>query len=239
MRKIWILAILVIFLFSLSISAFAASDTYYLHDLDLKVSIPSDYTVITRGTPENSSAFSQLGMTKSELMAYFEANNVYLNAITDMYREEIVVVMSEIDMSNLTLYTDSELQEMVKSWEDLYHTVGLIISKYDFYQCGQAKFIKLYFEDTAQTVHGLQYCTVYNGKAIHFTMRSYEGGLSSRQETAIKTVVDSVQFNDVPSGTVSGEDAELFVYTDQESGVSFAVPENWEQIAFTEDPGVS
>ena len=72
MRKIWILAALVILLVSLSISASAASDTYDLPELELQVDIPSEYTVITRDTPENSPIFSQIGKTKAETMKLFE-----------------------------------------------------------------------------------------------------------------------------------------------------------------------
>ena len=236
MRKLWILPTLLILLFSLSISAFAATDTYELPDLDIKVDISSDYTVITRDTPENSPIFSQLGMTKAALMAYFETSGIYLNAISNQYNEEIVVTMTENIISNLDMISDSEILSMVELWREDFLASGIVISRYDVYHHKQTKFFRIYLTDSTQTVHGVQYGTIYNGKAIYFNMRSYEGSLSSRQETAIKTIVDSIEFKNAPSGTVSGEDTEPFVYTDQENGMTFTVPANWKQGEFTKKP---
>lgn len=235
MRKIWILAALIILLLSLSISAFAATDTYYLHDLDLKVDISSDYTVITRDTPENSPIFSQIGKTKAETMKLFEEKKIYLKAISNTYKEEIIVDMAEDETKSLSLYSDSELLEFAELWLDLFRSLGYPVYKYDIYQHAQTRFIRWYYTNTDKTVHALQYYTVYNNKQINFTVWSYEGSLSSRQETAIKTIVDSIEFKNASSGTVSGENTEPFVYTDQETGTTFTVPANWKQAEFSEE----
>ena len=70
---------------------------------------------------------------------------------------------------------------------------------------------------------------------MNFTMRSYEGYLSSRQEETIKTMVDSIEYDVEPPEQEVGEDTDSFVYTDENSGVVFTVPDNWEQGDFTED----
>ena len=235
MRKIWILAALVILLVSLSISASAASDTYDLPELELQVDIPSEYTVITRDTPENSPIFSQIGKTKAETMKLFEEKKIYLKAISNTYKEEVIVDMVEDDTNSLSMYSDSELLGFAESWVDLFRSLGYPIYKYDIYQHAQTRFIRLYYTNTDQTLHALQYYTVYNNKQINITFRSYEGSLSSRQETTIKTIVDGIQFDNAPSSTVSGEDTKPFVYTDQETGTTFTVPANWKQAEFSEE----
>ena len=231
MKKLLILVILAAMLCSISIPAFAASDTYELDEVGLTVSIPADYSVITKDTPENSPIFSQWGTTKAELMA----KGICLNARSNLYEEEIVVDMTEDEENSLSLYSDSELLGFAELWVDLYRSLGYPLYKYDIYQHAQTRFIRLYYTNTDQTVHAVQYYTVYNHKQINFTFKSYEGSWSSRQETTIKTIVDSIRFANMSSGIVSGEDTEPFVYTDQESGLTFTVPANWKEEDFYGD----
>lgn len=214
---------------------FAASSTYDLDELDLEVTIPSGYSVITRDTSANNPIFSRLGVTKATLLEHFVSGNIYLNAVSDNYNEEIVVTMTENIISNFSVLSDSALEVLASALVDQYVDYGISVSKYEVYQHSQAKFIKLYFADTAKTVHALQYYTIYDGKAMNFTMRSYEGSLSSRQEYAIKAMVDSIKYDNAPPVSEPGEDTDAFTYKDSEGGVTFTVPANWKQEAFTKD----
>lgn len=220
---------------AMSTTIFAATGTYDLDELGLQVTVPSNYSVITRDTPANDPIFDRLGTTKSAILSMFKSSSIYLNALSDTYNEEVVVTMVENTMDNLDSYSDSALTLLAASLVNEYSKYGFNISKYDVYQHSQTKFIRLYFTDTAKTVHGLQYYTIYNGKAMNFTMRSYEGKLDSRQETAIKTIVDSIQFDKTTSSSTPGTDTKPFTHTDPDSGVTFTVPANWNREGFTQD----
>ncbi len=228
---IWILIFSLLF----SISVTATSNTYDLDELELQVTIPTGYSVITRDTPASDSIFSKLNTTKSVLISQFETSNIYLNAITNTLKEEVVVTMTENSLSNFSLLSDTVLNTLATSLVSQYTDYGINVSKHEIYQHSQAKFIKIYFSDTANTVHGLQYYTIYNGKAMNFTMRSYEGSLSSKQETTIKTIVDSIKYDKSPPIAEQGENTNSFIHTDTDSGVTFTVPANWKQEAFTKE----
>ena len=218
-----------------SLSVHAASNTYKLSELELQVSIPSGYSVITRDTSENDPIFSELGTTKSALIRQFETSNIYLNAISDTHNEEVVVTMAKNSLSNFSLLSDTALNTLVSTLVSQYTNYGINVIKHEIYQHPQAKFVRLYFTDTANTVHGLQYYTIYDGKAMNFTMRSYEGSLSSRQENAIKTIVDSIKYDKAPPISSPGEDTDSFIHTDADSGVTFTVPANWKPKELTQD----
>lgn len=237
MKRLFAIALTVLLMFAppLSISVFAASNTYDLDELELQVTIPNGYSVITRDTPASDPIFSDLGTTKSALISQFESSNIYLNAVSDTYNEEVVVTMMENSLTNFSLLSDTALNTLASALVNQYTDYGINVSTYDIYQHSQAKFVRLYFTDTGKTVHGLQYYTIYDGKAMNFTMRSYEGSLSSRQETAIKTIVDSIKYDNAPPVTDQGEDTNSFVHTDTDSGVTFTVPANWKQEAFSKD----
>ncbi len=237
MKRLFSVTITVLLLLTtlFSLSVFAASNTYDLNELELQVTIPDGYSVITRDTPAGDPIFSDFGTTRSALISQFESSNIYLNAISDTYNEEVVVTMEKNNLSNFSLLSDTILNTLATTLINQCTNYGINVSKYDIYQHSQAKFIRLYFTDTGKTVHGLQYYTIYEGKAMNFTMRSYEGSLSSRQEAAIKTIVDSIKYDKAPPVADQGEDTNSFLHTDTDSGVTFTVPANWKQKAFSED----
>lgn len=237
MRRLFAVALTVVLLFAMlcNISVFAASNTYDLNELELRVTIPNGYSVVTRDTPASDPVFSDFGTTKSAIISQFESGNIYLNAISNKYNEEVVVTMTENSFTSFSLLSDTELDALASTLASQYTNYGINVSRHDIYQHSQTKFIKMYFTDADKTVHGLQYYTICNGKATNFTMRSYEGNLSSRQETAIRTIVDSIKYDKAPAVTGQGEDNNPFLHTDTDSGVTFTVPANWKQKAFSKD----
>lgn len=235
MKKILSLSTTLVILVAMNLTVFAASNTYHLDELGLRVTIPSGYSVITKDTPANDPIFYYLNTTKSNILTQFEESHIYLNAISDTYNEEVVITMTENSLSNFSLLSDTVLDTLASSLSEQYIEYGISISKYEIYKHTQAKFVKIYFTDIAETVHGLQYYTVYNGKAMNFTMRSYEGNISSRQESVIKAIINSIKYNEAPPAPAEGKNTAAFTHTDPDSGVTFTVPANWERKEFTKD----
>lgn len=235
MKKLLFLISIFVLTIALTTAVFADASTHTLSEMEIQVSIPSGYSVITRDTPANDPIFSELGTTKTTIISQFEKSNIYLNAISEIYNEEVVITMTENSLSDFSLLSDTVLRTLASALVSEYADYGIIVSKYEIYQHAQAKFVRVYFTDTAKTVHGLQYYTIYNGKAMNFTMRSYEGSLSFRQEWTIETIVDSIKYDKAPPVPDSGEGADAFDYTDSECGVTFTVPANWKREAFYKD----
>lgn len=216
-----------------AIPVMAAQKEYRLDDLGLSVSIPKKYDVVTRATSADSAIFKKWGKSKTEVISQFEASSIYLNAVSS-YNEEIVVTMMENSMDNLSLFSDTALKTIASGLVNEYSNYGFNVSKYEIYHHSQAKFIKIYFTDSAKTVHGLQYYTIYDGKAMNFTMRSYTGGLSSQQKSTIKKVVDSIKYDSEPPKSKETEETEAFLYTDKDTNTTYTVPANWKQEPFYE-----
>ncbi len=235
MKKSLTIILTALLLLSFSIGVSAASNTYELAELDLSISIPSQYSVITRNTSASDPIFGQLGTTKNELMSHFQSSGIYLNAVSTSVNEEIVVTMVENIMSDFNLLSDTTISTLATTLINEYKNYGINVSKYEIYQHSQAKFLKLYFTDTAQTVNGLQYYTIYNSKAMNFTMRSYTGALSYTQEQTIKNIVDSIHFNTEPQKQDEPISTPSFSYTDSDTKIKFTVPANWTKKALSKD----
>ena len=214
----------------------AASNTYKMDELGLEVSFPSDFTVITEDISSSDPIFDRLGTTKSALISKFKSGNIYMNAIpNNSSTEEIVVTMTNGVFDNLSVFSDGTLKTLASSLTKEYENYGITVTKYDIYQHSQAKFIRIYFTDTANSAYGLQYYTNYGAKAMNFTMRSYNGPISSRQESTIKTVVDSIKYNTDPPSNDPPKQTNSIEYLDKDTGVKFTVPDNWPEKELSKD----
>lgn len=230
-----LLSIVVLLSAFASTTVSAASGKYRIEEAKLEVTIPATYTVITRNTPSNAEIFTRLGLSYSALMSNMKSGSIYMDAVSNSYSEEIVFTCQENIISDFALLSDTVLNTLASTTVDEMETLGISVLKYDIYNHSQAKFLRIYWADSANSRYGLQYYTVRDNTAMNFTLQSYEGSINSRQESVMKTVVDSVKY-DTPSPVVpEGEDTDSFVYTDSDSGVEFTVPKNWKQEDFTED----
>ncbi len=218
-----------------STTVFAANGKYRIEEAKLEVTIPATYTVITRNTPSNAEIFTRLGLSYSAFMSNMKSSSIYLEAVSNSHSEEIIFTCQENAISDFTLLSDTALNTLAPTIMDKMEEHGISVIKYDIFHHSKAKFLRIYWADSANSRYGLQYYTVRDNTAMNFTLQSYEGSINSRQESVMKTVVDSVKY-DTPSPVVpEGEDTDSFVYTDSDSGVEFTVPKNWKQKDFTED----
>lgn len=232
---IFLLSIAVILSAFSSTTVFAANGRYRIEEAKLEVTIPATYTVITRNTPSNAEIFTRLGLSYSAFMSNMKSGSIYLDAVSNSHSEEIVFTCQENIISDFALLSDTVLKTMASTIINETEKLGISLIKYDIYHHSQAKFIRIYWLDSANSRYGLQYYTVRDNMAMNFTIHSYEGNINSRQETVMKTIVDSVKY-DVPSPVVlEGEDTDAFVYTDSDSGVKFTVPSNWVADEFNEE----
>ncbi|MBE6810081.1 MAG: zinc ribbon domain-containing protein [Ruminococcaceae bacterium] len=232
---IFLLSIAVILSAFLPTTASAANGRYRIEEAKLEVTIPATYTVITRNTPSNAEIFTRLGLSYSAFMSNMKSGSIYLDAVSDSHSEEIVFTCQENIISDFSLLSDTLLNTLATTTINEMEKLGISVIKYDIYHHSQAKFLRIYWSDSANFRYGLQYYTVRDNTAMNFTLQSYEGSINSRQESVMKTVVDSVEYDTASPVVSEGEDTDSFVYTDSDIGIKFTVPANWKQDEFTED----
>ncbi len=218
-----------------STTASAANGRYRIEEAKLEVTIPTTYTVVTRDTPSNAEIFTSLGLSYSAFMSNMKSGSIYMDAISNSHSEEIVFTCQENIISDFSLLSDTVLNTLASTTINEMEKLGISVIEYDIYHHSQAKFLRIYWFDSANSRYGLQYYTVRDNTAMNFTLQSYEGSINSRQESVMKTVVDSVKYDTASPVVPEGEDTDSFVYTDSDTGIKFTVPANWKQDEITED----
>ena len=122
----------------------AASSKYFIPELDLTISIPDEYDVFTLNMSSDDPLFSDYGTTKANVDAQFTASSIYLNAISTVYNEEIVVTMTDSPLTNLNGMGDTTLMTLASALVDEYANYGITVTDYDIYHHDQQHFVIYY-----------------------------------------------------------------------------------------------
>lgn len=202
-RVFCVFVVLSLLVISLSSNATAATDDIYIIDeLNMTISLPSNLVVFTRDFDESDPNIISSGIDVEYMRNLFEKSPIYLNAISTEPLYEIVVTMTTYsgssDIYDFNQYTDTDLLGMAKELGSASQSSGITYIKTELngrYN-DQAKFVKFLIKQPSQdqTVYGVQYYTIINGKAINITLHSYTGSITSDMESTISKIVKNTTF---------------------------------------------
>ncbi|MDY3219852.1 MAG: zinc ribbon domain-containing protein [Candidatus Fimivivens sp.] len=217
--------------------AFAANTTYELEELGMSIELPSNHVVFTRDIKANDPNLSAYGLTKDGMSSLMLERNIYLNAWDEDVNYEIIVTMVDSPFEDYNQFSNTTLNGFASALETEYASMGITFIRSELYQHSQAKFVKIYISqpNNGDTAYGLQYHTVYNGKAINITLQSYSGEIDSSREASIQKIVDTIRFDTKPQFSAPPAQTKAFTYTDKDSGMTFTVPANWIESPMNED----
>lgn len=234
MRRI-LLCWLIIGLLVVSVSA--AGSEYWLDEVGMTMEIPADLVVFTRDIQSDDPNLRAYGLTKDELSSLMLEQSIYLNAWDPDINYEIIVTMIKSPFEDYNQFSDTMLSTLISAFEEDYERSGMTWIRSELYQHRQAKFAKIYISQpmNGETVYGLQYHTVYDGKAINLTLHSYSGPIDSNAETVLQEIVEDVRFDTEPQYKTPPAETEAFLYTDPDSGMTFTVPANWVEAPMMEE----
>lgn len=240
MKKLLRVIILNFLFFLITGSVLAEGKTYHLDELGMSVDFPTNYVVITQDENQVDSRVELYGLTKDGILSYMSSNGLYLDAWDEKVDHEIVITMSECALENLNQIKGAALNLLISSLAESYETVGAECIKANACHINNNTYIKIYIKrnDDSKDAYSLQYMTISYGKSICITMHSSSGEIDSSQETVMKKIVESVHFDMEQQSLEAVANTPSFVYTDTETGLSFTVPENWEEIPMSEERNI-
>ncbi|MGE4485310.1 MAG: hypothetical protein AB7C97_09410 [Oscillospiraceae bacterium] len=239
MRKFFSVLFTVLLFAAPTVPAYAAeTDTFTLNELDMKIEMPSDLIVFTRDIDESDPNLAAYGFTKEDLLSIMTSGSIYLDSWNVDLNYEILITMISSPIGDFNLLSDSTLLALATSITSEYESAGITYIGSEIYQHAQTKFLKIYISQPNgnSTSYGLQYYTVYDGKAINITIHSFSGQIAPTNEAAIKSIVDSAEFAAEPqAGEADSAPTSASTYTDSEAGMTFTVPPNWSEEPLSEE----
>ena len=184
MKKVCVFTLVLLISFLLTVTAFAAGQTYTLGDTGVQIDIPSDYVVFTRDIADNDPNLDIYGLSKAELLDLLEANDAYLDALSEQWNFEMVVTILDSPLDDFAGISNAELDTMWPFVEAAFVDSGFTINSHEIYELDQAKYLKVYLEQTIEgsTQYVLHYSTVYDNQMIDLSMQPLDGFMHSGEE---------------------------------------------------------
>jgi len=189
MKRMTILSILFLLLFSATV--FAEDCT--VSELGVTVSLPDDYSIMTRETVKNGSLPDDMGMSLDMMYDYLVENQIYIHAVSADYTAELMLT-SNTTNHNLFGLSESSLELVAEQLTKEYEAEATSVRKATVYMGESNHFIVFRFTDG-----GIQYYTAKDGQAYQLTMHPSDGSaLTEAQEAELKEAADSMKLSGMP-----------------------------------------
>ena len=196
----------------------AAEKNNSIPGLDMKISVPEGWEVLTRDTKEGDPALADLGLDRGSMLQLFEKAGIYYNAVDLNAGTELVVSIQENEntraISDLRKLPESRVQELEKALTGLdmdqlesmdqsgliAGTDGINIESHSRLQLPQALFVSFEgkVEQNEMRICIAGYITIVNGQQINLFYRSYADEFSDVHRKEFEEIVRTVQFGEAP-----------------------------------------
>lgn len=190
-----LIAVLIIALSALAVTAFAESTSYEIDELYMSIPIPNDMLAITRNSEKTDSYFSKFNLKYKKTMNNFKDGNIYLQAMKEDGSLTLTVTMTKDKNSekldNYANISDSELKSVMNKYlNDEAYKSGSIVGY------GNLKYIYLTMSTKSgkKIIQAQQYLTVVNGMNITITLDAPAGvKLTSDDKETLTSIVEGTK----------------------------------------------
>ncbi len=203
-KKILTIFILMIFLFPFSVSAKSFSiDENMTLDID-----DSLWYVFTRNNLDNNEELKSFNISPSEMMAFFENNQAYMNAIIlykdtgEMLQLFVRKVTNSTDLKEKDM-SDQDLLDMAKA-----SLVGKNVSTIELYKNNGIRYVYAEYADGNSYV--MDYYTIYNNTNYTITGQK-TSRLNSENRDRVNAVVETIKFTGAPEEEDSENNTGLII----------------------------
>lgn len=195
MKRVISVIFVIALLSALPLTCEAASVS--VDELGFSIDLPYETVILKRDTPLDSPSWNKLQADPNAFLDFFKTNSVYLDAINPDLSYEIVIIGRTSDnyskIFDLSRYSETELKNMLPDFRKGLESAGTSIDSLSVYQSNSTKYFLFSGHDENGQADVTSYATVFNGKFIQITLRTYSG---THDNNKIKTIVDSIQYKE-------------------------------------------
>lgn len=183
-----------------------ANSVVKIDELDMKIIMPPDYTVLTRGIEDNSEALKALEINKNEFNLMMTANEAYLIALDSKRTHEFTVATEKSNeklaktIQDLNLFENVQIEKKMPDLMDAMRQAGKNPTNNYIYTINKAKYIVIDYwrkDKEGTKVYTRNYNTVKNGKMIIISFTRLDGKeLAKEDADSFKSIVDNIFFEE-------------------------------------------
>ena len=183
-----------------AVTVFAAGQTYHIHDIsDMAITLPEDFTAVTRDSDANDKYFSLFGIDYNTNKQNFESSNIYLQGMNSSSDLMVTVTMTETeDSKNLGNYSQLEADKLSEIARNF-----LSHNEYTSCTVDQAVSNVVWLEFDARVnssgslIHAYQANTVFDGQTVIVTLQRKGENVSSDDYEVFSNIISGVEFHKV------------------------------------------
>lgn len=192
-----VLSVIFVITLLLAIPLTCEASSVSVDELGFSIDLPYETVVLKRDTPPDSPCWEQLQADANTFLDFFKTNSIYLDAINPDLSYEIVIIGRTSDnyskIFDFSRYSETELQNMLPNFRKGLEIAGISIDSLTVYHSNNTNYFLFSGRDENAQADVTSYATVFNGKFIQITLRTYFG---THDNNKIKTVVDSIQYKE-------------------------------------------
>lgn len=194
MKKIFAL-VLALMMLCASAAAEMIEATYYLPEVKARVTLPTDYYVLSNYADE--SVFTALRLDKASIMEDLLADDTYMAIVDQDGTWEIGVVMSANEIDSLGSWSDEQLAQLPPLLEELFAGIGCTVTQGDVYPLNGYNYVRTWYTtgNSNDPTYAMQYYTIENNMGIVWRMISYADSFTAEMETQLEEIVSTVIYD--------------------------------------------
>ena len=227
MRKRICLFLAVLLVFSIGTTSVLAAEEgedniYEIKELRLRVAIPNDMVVFTRDIADDDPGAKELGMDVAQLRSSFEANSIYLSAVSKDKLTEISITMSPATLTEPPYsYSEATDEQLDALGEEILNSYGSESSdgqaqytNYSKYRTEQAVYLRFNVTQTlsSQKLYFIQNSTLINGQYININIVSYNDRINEDDYNLINYVIDNSEFTEILEGAPTVDHSTVYIW---------------------------
>lgn len=223
MKKVFSIILLVMMIFTFSITAVALQEEALVFNGEITIHVPEGYYSLEKDIPEDSEKLKELGITKEDFLLILEDAEHLL--VTEDLNTQIYIYCEKTDYVPLEFYTEAEKTEYISELRESYKETGYKVLDAEIVSNYETIFTKISIAGTEDYVPMIIYNTVYNELDLTIVLYYFgDGEISGALEWVSDSLVSDLEFNNnnyTLKTTVPVE------YTVNEIGTKFTLPEGW------------
>lgn len=205
MKKLVSLLLAVVFVFSLSCSAYA--EVFTFDEFGLSYDIPEEWHIVTKDTPKDDRIFEDY-LYYDEIMQYMSEIGLCLYAFSEDFNTEFSIELSKSDdYVEFSDYSKLQLNQSCSQVKETWEGYGFENCVVDTYSNDVTTFITVSYDYASDgvRVYGLDYIGYIDGNYTVFYITSYYDEITEDEYAVMKGIADSiVSTNIVPEEENSG-----------------------------------
>lgn len=223
MKKVFSVFLLVLMIFTFSITANAIQEEDLVFNGEITIHVPEGYYSLEKDIPEDSEKLKELGITKDEFLMILEDAEHLLT--TEDLNTQIYIYCEKTDYIPYEFFTENEKTEYISELREGYKESGYNVLEAEILDYYPTLFTKISIAGGEDYVPMIIYNTVYNELDLTVILYHFgEGEISDAQEWVSDSLIYDLEFNNnnyALKNTVPVE------YTVNGIGTKFTLPKGW------------